>query len=138
LIVVLGLLGFTVGTAQPISFLPRSGDMDLILSSDFAVSLVYVLYAYTGWNAATYMMDEVRSPEKTVPLALLIGTLIVTVLYIFINAAFLYSTPIEAMAGKPEVGLVAAESILGPRGGMIMGVLISFGLISTVSSMTWA
>ncbi|NLT72308.1 MAG: APC family permease [Verrucomicrobiaceae bacterium] len=138
LIVVLGLLGFTVGTAQPISFLPRSGDMDLILSSDFAVSLVYVLYAYTGWNAATYMMDEVRSPEKTVPLALLIGTLIVTVLYLFINAAFLHSTPIAAMAGKPEVGLVAAESILGARGGMIMGVLISFGLISTVSSMTWA
>lgn len=138
LIVVLGLLGFTMGTAQPISFLPRSGDVDLILSSGFAVSLVYVLYAYTGWNAATYMMDEVRSPEKTVPLALLIGTLIVTVLYIFINASFLYSTPIEAMAGKPEVGLIAAESILGPRAGMIMGILISFGLISTVSSMTWA
>lgn len=138
LIVVLGLLGFTMGTAQPISFLPQPGDMDLILSSGFAVSLVYVLYAYTGWNAATYMMDEVRSPEKTVPLALLIGTLIVTVLYIFINASFLHSTPIEAMAGKPEVGLVAAGSILGPKGGMIMGILISFGLISTVSSMTWA
>ncbi len=138
LIVVLGLLGFTMGTAQPISFLPRPGDADLILSGGFAISLVYVLYAYTGWNAATYMMDEVKSPEKTVPLALLIGTLIVTVLYVFINASFLYSTPIAEMAGKAEVGLVAAESILGPKGGMIMGILISFGLISTVSSMTWA
>lgn len=138
LIVVLGLLGFTMGTAQPISFLPQPGDLDLILSGGFAISLVYVLYAYTGWNAATYMMDEVKSPEKTVPLALLIGTLIVTVLYVFLNASFLHSTPIAEMAGKAEVGLVVAEHVLGAKGGMIMGILISFGLISTVSSMTWA
>ncbi|MCB1205606.1 MAG: amino acid permease [Verrucomicrobiae bacterium] len=138
LIVVLGLLAFVLGTAQPVSFLPREGDGHLIASSDFAISLIFVLYAYTGWNAATYMMDEVRRPEKTVPLALLVGTAIVTVLYVFINAAFLHATPIEKMAGQPQVGLIAAESILGPKGGMIMGILISFGLISTVSSMTWA
>ncbi len=138
LILVLGLLAFSLGTAQPISFLPAEGDGNLIASSGFAISLVYVLYAYTGWNAATYMMDEVRNPEKTVPLALLIGTALVTVLYLFINAAFLYSTPIEKISGQAEVGLIAAESILGAKGGMIMGILISFGLISTISSMTWA
>lgn len=138
LILVLGLLAFILGTAQPVSFLPKEGDGQLIASGGFAISLVYVLYAYTGWNAATYMMDEVRRPEKTVPLALLIGTAFVTVLYVFINLAFLYSTPIEKMAGQAEVGLIAAEAILGPKGGMIMGILISFGLISTISSMTWA
>lgn len=138
LILVLGGLGFFAGTAQPVSFLPQEGDGALISSSAFAISLVYVLYAYTGWNAATYMMDEVRRPERTVPLALLIGTAIVTTLYLFINAAFMYSTPIEDMAGEPEVGLIAANAILGPKGGMIMGILISFGLISTISSMTWA
>lgn len=138
LILVLGLLAFFLGTAQPLSFLPKEGDGQLIASGGFAISLVYVLYAYTGWNAATYMMDEVHRPEKTVPLALLIGTAFVTVLYVFINLAFLYSTPIEKMAGQAEVGLIAAESILGPKGGMIMGILISFGLISTISSMTWA
>ena len=138
LILVLGLLAFFLGTAQPISFLPAEGDGKLIASGGFAISLVYVLYAYTGWNAATYMMDEVRNPEKTVPLALLIGTALVTVLYLFINAAFLYSTPIEKISGQAEVGLIAAESILGAKGGMIMGILISFGLISTISSMTWA
>jgi APA family basic amino acid/polyamine antiporter len=138
LIVVLGLLAFVLGTAQPVSFLPKAGDGDLIASKAFATSLIYVLYAYTGWNAATYMMDEVKRPEKTVPLALLIGTALVTVLYVFINAAFLYSTPIDKMSGQPQVGLIAAESFLGTKGGMIMGILISFGLISTVSSMTWA
>ncbi len=138
LILVLGVLAFALGTPQPVSFLPQEGDGALIASGGFAVSLVYVLYAYTGWNAATYMMDEVRQPERTVPIALLVGTLLVTVLYLFINAAFLHATPIEKMAGQAEVGLIAAESILGPKGGMLMGILISFGLISTVSSMTWA
>lgn len=138
LILVIGVLGFSVGHSQGISFLPEEGDMELVTSGAFAISLIYVLYAYTGWNAATYMMDEVKKPERNVPLALLIGTLFVTVLYIFVNAAFLYSTPIDNIKGEPEVGLIAAQAILGPKGGMIMGILISFGLISSISSMVWA
>jgi len=138
LILVLGLLGFLLGTRQPVSFAPAEGDWELITSGAFAISLVYVLYAYTGWNAATYMMDEVDRPERNVPLALLIGTLFVTALYLFVNASFLYSTPIETMKGEAEVGLIAAESFLGPKGSTAMGILISFGLISSISSMIWA
>ena len=138
LILILGTLGFAVGEAQPVSFLPQKGDGALILSGDFAISLVYVLYAYTGWNAATYMIDEVKNPKRNIPLALLIGTLLVTVLYMFLNAAFFYATPIEDMKGQWEVGLIAAKAILGSKGGTVMGILISFGLISTISSMTWA
>ena len=138
LILVLGALGFLAGTAQPVDFLPEPGDGDLIASGDFAISLVFVLYAYTGWNAATYMMDEVKNPERNVPIALLVGTGFVTLLYLFLNAAFLWSTPVDAMAGEPEVGFIAARAILGDRGGMVMGILISFGLISTISSMVWA
>lgn len=138
LIVLLGTLGFVLGTRQPVSFLPADGDWGLVTSESFATSLVFVLYAYTGWNAATYMMDEVRNPEKNVPVALLLGTLFVTVLYLFVNASFLYSTPIESMKGQPEVGLIAAETFLGPKGGTAMGILISFGLISSISSMVWA
>lgn len=138
LILLLGVLGFTLGTRQPVSFLPAKGDLSLIGSESFAISLVFVLYAYTGWNAATYMMDEVRRPERNVPLALLIGTLLVTGLYLLVNAAFLYSTPIAAMAGNAEVGKIAAESFLGENGGRLMSILISFGLISSISSMIWA
>lgn len=138
LILLLGVLGFLLGTGQPVSFLPEAGDLALIRSESFAISLVFVLYAYTGWNAATYMMDEVENPERNVPLALLIGTIFVTALYLFINASFLYSTPIESMKGQAEVGLIAAETFLGPNGGKVMGILISFGLISSISSMVWA
>ncbi len=138
LILILGALGFFIGKAQPVSFLPVAGDGDLIMSGSFAISLVYVFYAYTGWNAATYMIDELKNPKRNVPLALLIGTGIVTLLYLLLNASFFYATPIADMKNQPEVGLIAAKAILGPRGGMIMGILISFGLISTISSMTWA
>lgn len=138
LILLLGILGFALGSSQSVSFLPQEGDFTLIRSGAFAYSLVYVLYAYTGWNAAIYMMDEVKKPEKNVPLALLIGTLLVTALYTFVNAAFLYSTPISAMENREEVGLIAAEHFLGNNGGKAMGILISFGLISSISSMVWA
>lgn len=138
LILALGVICFSSVGAGTVSFLPQEGDRELITSSAFAISFVYVLYAYTGWNAAVYMMDEVKRPEKTVPLALLIGTVVVTALYVFLNASFLYSTPVDTLAGEAEVGFVAAEQVLGAKGGMTMGILISFGLISTISSMTWA
>lgn len=138
LIVVLIGSAYWLGQAQPVSFLPREGDGALIAQPAFAISLVYVLYAYAGWNAAAYIAGELRQPQRTLPLALLGGTAIVTVLYVLLNAAFLHATPMKAMQGKPEVGFIAATAIYGERGGMVMGLLISIGLISTISSMTWA
>lgn len=138
LIITLGTLAFAMGTRQDVSFVPIRGDAELIFSPAFAVSLVYVLYAYAGWNAATYMIDEIRDPQKLVPRAIIVGTLLVTVLYLYLNAAFLYATPIDSLAGEPEAGLIASHAILGNRGGDIMGLIIAFGLISTISSMTWA
>ncbi len=138
LIVVLGTLGFVLGTPQEISFFPQPGDSDLIFSADFGISLVYVLYAYAGWYAATYMMDEVRDPQRIVPLAILIGTSLVSVVYVFLNAAFLHSTPISSLSGEAEAGLISSRAILGLRGGNVMGLMIAIGLISTISSMTWA
>ncbi|NIP96622.1 MAG: APC family permease, partial [Akkermansiaceae bacterium] len=129
---------FLIGQSQGLGFLPGAGDMDKLFSQPFAVSLVFVMYAYTGWNAATYIVNEVKEPRKTVPRALLLGTALVMVLYLGLNAAFLYSTPMEEMVGKEEVGLVAARSIFGEEGGRIMGGLICVGLVSALSAMTWA
>lgn len=138
LILVLAGAAFVLGTRQPVSFLPKPGDGELIASPAFAISLVYVLYAYAGWNAAVYIAGELKNPRRTLPLALLMGTVIVTALYLLLNAAFLWSTPMAAMENVPEVGFVVAREIFGERGGAVMGLLISVGLISTISSMTWA
>ncbi|MFP6858734.1 MAG: amino acid permease [Roseibacillus sp.] len=138
LIVVLIAAAFLIGDSQGVSFLPKAGDWKVMVSNPFAVSLVFVMYAYTGWNAAVYIVDEVDEPRKTVPRALLTGTALVMILYLGLNAAFLYSTPIAEMKGKVEVGLVAAQSIFGEAGGKIMASLICLGLISALSAMTWA
>lgn len=138
LIAILILSGLFLATPQDVSFLPSTQDFPLIFSSPFAISLVYVTYSYSGWNASVYLASEIKEPEKNLPRSLLIGTAIVMVLYLLLNFIFLYSTPIDKMAGELEVGAVAASHIFGNSGGKIMSLLIAFGLISSISSMVWA
>ena len=123
---------------QPISFQPSSDDIDLILNGSFAVSLIYVSYAYTGWNAATYLSSELEDPQKNLPKILISGTLIVMVLYVFLNYVFLAVTPIENMQGKLEIGYIAAQSAFGDIGAKFTGLALALLLISTVSAMTLA
>jgi APA family basic amino acid/polyamine antiporter len=129
--------GFYVAHTQPITFFPVKGDGALIASAPFAVSLYWVMFAYSGWNASTYITGEIRNPSRNIPLSLGLGTLLVTALYIGLNAAFMRTTPIAEMVGKQQVALVAGTHIFGPAGGKIMALLICLGLVSSVSAMMW-
>ncbi|HET6389097.1 APC family permease [Hyphomicrobium sp.] len=137
LILALIIAGIAVGTPQPISFAPSADDMSYIASAPFAVSLVFVMYAYSGWNAATYIAGEIREPAVSLPRSIVAATLIVIMSYVALNAVFLYTTPISAMAGQIDVALVAGKHIFGEVGGRIVGALICIGLISSISAMTW-
>jgi APA family basic amino acid/polyamine antiporter len=132
------VLGIWKGRLPEGGFSPQPGAWSAIVSAPFAISLMYVLYSYTGWNAAAYIMNEVRRPEWTVPRALLIATVLVTILYVGLNSVFLASGPIADFVGKKEVGEIAARHLLGDVGGKIMAGLIGFGLVSAISAMTWA
>ena len=123
---------------QPVSFSPNSNDISTIFSGSFAVSLIYVSYAYTGWNAATYLSSEIERPQKYLPLILISGTTTVTVLYILLNFVFLSIAPIEDMQGKIEIGFIAAQSAFGGSVANFTGLVLSLLLISTVSAMTIA
>ena len=123
---------------QPVSFSPNSNDISTIFSGSFAVSLIYVSYAYTGWNAATYLSSEIERPQKYLPLILISGTTTVTVLYILLNFVFLSVAPIEDMQGKIEIGFIAAQSAFGGSVANFTGLVLSLLLISTVSAMTLA
>jgi APA family basic amino acid/polyamine antiporter len=103
----------------------------------FAISLVFVMYSYSGWNASTYIVNEIRDPERNVPRSVCAGTLVVIVLYVALNAAFLRTTPMPALAGKVEVGLIAGRQIFGDAGAKGVAALICLGLVSSVSSMIW-
>jgi len=102
------------------------------------VALLFVLYAYSGWNAPTYMSSEVRNPQKTVGRSLAFGTLLVTVLYVVTNAVFLTAAPASALCGKLDVGGIAAGFLIGPTGGTVMSVLIAVGLLASLGAMILA
>ncbi len=137
LIAVFIMAGFAISEPQPISFLPQPGDLSYIASAPFAVSLVFVMYSYSGWNAATYIAGDVKDPAHSLPRAMFVATLLVTVLYVLLNAVFLYTTPISAMAGQLNVAQIAGEHIFGATGGRVVAALICVGLVSAISAMMW-
>ncbi|MGB5489197.1 MAG: amino acid permease [Woeseiaceae bacterium] len=127
-----------VDEPQPLTFVPVAGDMGLLTSGAFAISLIYVSYAYTGWNAATYLSSELDNPQRDLPRILFIGTAVVTLLYVALNYVFLRVTAMDAMRGEIEIGFIAAESAFGISGGRFAGLALALLLISTVSAMTLA
>jgi basic amino acid/polyamine antiporter, APA family len=135
--------GFLYGEHQPISVLPVKNSFNEIWSAGFAFSLIFVSYAYSGWNASAYIASEIKNPQKNLPRSIMWGTLIVMCLYVLLNFIFLYSVPIPEMhdaQGNPiiEIGSLSAVKILGATGGNVMSVVISLLLISTISSMVFA
>jgi basic amino acid/polyamine antiporter, APA family len=136
-IVVFIFAGFAVGNFQSVSFTPGAADLGYIGAAPFAISLVFVMYSYSGWNAATYIVGELREPTRNLPRALFIGTGLVIVLYVALNAVFLLTTPINELAGRIDVALIAGTHVFGQLGGRIVGALICLGLVSSISAMTW-
>lgn len=129
---------FFIPEPQEISLIPTSTSWKQVMSAGFAVSLIYVYYSYSGWNASAYFVSEMKNPLKNLPKSLIIGTAIVTVMYLLLNFVFVYTTPLSNLSGQLDVGAVAANSIFGTQGGIIMSGLISLLLISTISSMVFA
>jgi APA family basic amino acid/polyamine antiporter len=127
-------------TADPqhaLSVMPAATDWAAVASPGFAVSLVFVSYAYTGWNAAVYIVGEIRNPSRNLPRALLAGTALVLVLYVLLNYVFLYTVPASEMANQVEVGYLSGRAIFGAIGGQVMAVSIALLLVSTVSAMVF-
>ena len=123
---------------QDTRFWPARGDGRLLVSGAFAVSLIYVNYAYSGWNSATYISGELENPQRSLPRVLIVSTSLVCLAYLLLNYVFLAVAPMEAMAGKVEVGYVAAGYAFGEGGAAIMGILLALLLVSTVSAMVLA
>ena len=105
------------------------------LSAQFAVSLIFIMFAYSGWNAANYVAEEMRSPERTLPRVLVLGTALVAVFYLALNVAFIYALPLESLKGVLAVGGAAATALFGDRAGALFSAFMALGLLSTVSAM---
>jgi APA family basic amino acid/polyamine antiporter len=137
LIVAFLVAGFVIGRPQPISFAPQIADVGYVTSAPFAIGLVFVMYSFSGWNAATYIIGEMHTPQQSLPRALLAGTLTVLVLYVALNAVFLHTTPIDKLSGQLDVARIAGSFIFGELGGRIVSAMICIGLVSSISAMMW-
>lgn len=105
-----------------------------------AISLVYVMFSFSGWNAATYLAGEVREPGRTLPRALLLGCGGVTALYLLLNVVYVYALPAAEVAAMPygrvePIAAVAVERLFGPRASGPFSVVVGLGLLASVSAM---
>jgi APA family basic amino acid/polyamine antiporter len=129
-------LAFTVGHGHWSNFtLVATRTSPRSVEAQFAVSLIFVMFAYSGWNAATYVAEEMRAPERTLPAALLIGTGLVASFYLALNVAFIYALPLESLKGVVRVGAVAASELFGPTIGGLMSGIMAAAVLSCVSAM---
>jgi basic amino acid/polyamine antiporter, APA family len=129
---------FFDGASSGISFMPQEGDWNLITSAGWAISLVFVVYAYSGWNASAYIAGNLENPEKNLPRSLVIGTLVVTLVYLALNAMFLSVSTFDELNGQNDIGNVVAVKLFGQTTGLVFSGLFSFALLSTLSAMTIA
>ncbi len=144
LIVVFIVAGFVSGNGDWSHFESQAGGFANITTKSFAITLMYVSFAYSGWNAAAYIAGEVEKPDKTLPRALLLGTGVVMVLYVLLNVIYFYALPSETLGGGSgggpiiEVGHAAAVKLFGSSAGNLITSLIALALVSAVSAMVMA
>jgi len=138
LIVMFIVLGFASGNGDWAHFETQGGGYSNIFTKTFAIQLMYISFAYSGWNAAAYIAGEVENPERTLPRSLLIGTGIVMALYVLLNVIYFYAVPSSGLAGVKEVGNAAAVALFGKTGGNLITSLIALALVSAVSAMVMA
>ena len=129
------LLGFTLGQGSWENFTHPAVRTTLTpLYAQFFVSLFYIYVSYSGWNAATYVAEELKQPARTLPLSLAYGTALVAALFIGLNVLFIYAVPLESMKGVVAVGALAAQHLFGPAVAGIFAATMAFSLLATVNA----
>jgi len=135
-IVILVAAGFA-GSRGHASNLVAEGQASLV---GWGLALVPVMFTYSGWNAAAYVAEEVRDPHRNVPLSLALGTVAVVVLYLALNALFLYAMPVDQLAALPGGSLMdsVAERLFGAAGGDLLAIFALISIAASVSAMVLA
>lgn len=130
------VFGFTMGQGDW-SHLSQTTERTVTTSipAQFVISLFWIYVGYSGWNAATYVAEELKRPERTLPLALTLGTIGVAILYLLLNAVFIYASPLGDMKGVIAIGSLTAKALFGPGIAGIFAGLLAVSLMSTVNAM---
>jgi basic amino acid/polyamine antiporter, APA family len=130
-IVLFVLIGFATGRGQWSGVTQTSA-----ANGQWWLALIQVTFAYTGWNAAAYLAGEVRAPRRTLPRALIGGTLVVVLLYVALNLLFFYALPADAWNAEIAVGQIAAEYLFGKEGGKVVSLIVTITILGSLSAWT--
>jgi len=136
-ILVFIVAGFTFGDGSWGNFAQnatRTSSSPIFLQ--FFVSLLFIYFGYSGWNAATYVAEELQQPARTLPLSLALGTSLVALLYILLNVLFVYAVPLETMKGVVAIGALAATHLFGPAVAGFFSAAMMLSLLATVNAMS--
>ena len=136
IIVLIGVGLYFVPNVNPNAVLFDSSWKSELLMPAFATSLVYVTFAYTGWNSASYIIEEIDQPKKNLPKALFIGVIFVTLSYVLLNFVFLKHASANALSGKEDIANIAFSSLLGENVKWV-SCFIALQLIATISGYLW-
>lgn len=135
LIIILLTAGFSSGKGDFSNF-SSSGNLPSGLAGwkTIGLSLMWIMFAYSGWNASTYLGAEIKNPSRNLPGSLIYGTLIVVILYLGLNILYVYAIEPESMKGVISVGGLAMGNLFGKSAEVLFSILIAFALFSSLSA----
>ena len=128
------VVGFVLGSGLPVHFVPSNDPSP----ADYGPALIAGLFTFGGWHMVTYAAGETQDPSRTIPRALVLGTLIVTACYIALNAVYLYVLPLDRVASSTRIAADAADALLGTGGGVFMAALVMFSTFGGLSGIVLA
>jgi APA family basic amino acid/polyamine antiporter len=139
-IVLIILAAASIGRGDVANLATVSPSFQELSSTDtlaaMGTSLIFVMFCFAGWNAAAYVASEMEDPQRDLPRSLLLGTAIVLLLYLGLNAVYFYGASVDELAGQVEVGLVASRTLFGPSGVSMVTVVLCASILASASAMT--
>ncbi|MFA6009037.1 MAG: amino acid permease [Desulfobacteraceae bacterium] len=134
LVLVFIVAGFLLGKGSFAHFHLTSASEPLS-AEKFAISLIFISFAYSGWNAAAYLGSEIVNPQRNIPLALFWGTAAVALVYLLLNGVYIYALEPKAMTNVLEIGATSAVAMFGKPMSRLFSVAVALGLLSVLSAM---
>ena len=134
-ILAIAVLGFILGEGRWSHLVPSQSTAPAAgFLGQLSLAMVAVIFAFTGWFTSTYVASEIKEPQRNVPYSIIWGTLIVTLVYVLINVAYLYALPIVQMKGVVNIGEAAARALFGDSASVYVSLAISVSILGAINS----
>jgi len=137
-IILIIIVGFTLGSKLPQHFQTGEIQQQEISFTQILTALIAGLFAFGGWHMVTYNSEETVDPKRTIPRALIYGTILVTICYVALNTVYLYVLPLDVVASSTRIAADAADALLDSGGGAFMSGLVMFSTFGAIGGIVLA